>query len=157
MKEKKMTLYDYFMALTLLGILIVITMQVVWRYVFNNSLSWTEELGRYIYAWTIFIGSAIALHEETHIRVDMLYNFFRGVSKRVLDIALYLLLIACQGYLLYYGVQYVLATNGTYSTALHLPMNIAVNTTLPISCIIGIIVTSKKLFKTVSKKEGEVS
>lgn len=35
---------------------LLIFVQVVMRYVFNNSLSWSEELARYVFIWQIWLG-----------------------------------------------------------------------------------------------------
>ena len=35
---------------------LLVFVQVVMRYVFNNSLSWSEELARYTFIWLIYIG-----------------------------------------------------------------------------------------------------
>ena len=34
----------------------IIVLQVFFRYVLNNSLAWSEELARYLFIWTIYIG-----------------------------------------------------------------------------------------------------
>lgn len=54
----------------LLAMMIVfVTMQVINRYVFQFSIPWTEELTRTSYILLIFIGSALATYQNTHIRV----------------------------------------------------------------------------------------
>lgn len=38
--------------------LLVGAMQVIWRYVLQQSLSWSEELMRYLYVWATMLGAA---------------------------------------------------------------------------------------------------
>ncbi len=50
--------------LLLAGIVILITVQVVMRYVFQNALSWSEELTLWTFIWFIWIGIAYAFKEK---------------------------------------------------------------------------------------------
>lgn len=45
---------------------------VVWRYVFNSSLVWSEELTRYLFIWFVFLSASYAVTTKSHIRVDAL-------------------------------------------------------------------------------------
>ena len=42
---------------------------VFFRYVLNNSLSWTEELARYLMVWFALLGMGLALKENEHVSV----------------------------------------------------------------------------------------
>lgn len=52
------------------------------RTVFHNSLSWSEELSRYIFIWQIWLGASIALKEDEHINVTLIYNFVKKKEHR---------------------------------------------------------------------------
>jgi TRAP-type C4-dicarboxylate transport system permease small subunit len=145
LEKKKLHLSDKLLAGLLIMIIVAITCQITWRYVFNNSLSWTEEISKYLYAWLIFIGAASAIRMDSHIKVDILSAKLKGKAKKLLSAVHYILLIFVQSYLLYYGIDFVIKTKGSYSTALALPMNIVVNTSLPIACLIGIIISISKM------------
>jgi len=58
-------------SLFLAATVIVTTMQVVLRYGFNNPQTWAEEVSRYLLAWIILLGAAIAVARKSHIRVDI--------------------------------------------------------------------------------------
>ncbi|BBD09163.1 TRAP transporter small permease [Desulfovibrio ferrophilus] len=49
---------------------LLIFAQVVCRYVFQDPLSWSEELARYIFIWLTFCGASVAFYENTHIKVS---------------------------------------------------------------------------------------
>ena len=63
-----------------LNVLLVFT-QVIMRTVFRNSLTWSEELSRYIFIWQIWLGASIALKYNEHIRVTLIFSFLK--NKRV--------------------------------------------------------------------------
>ena len=120
---------------------LLIFVQVVMRYVFNNSLSWSEELARYVFIWQIWLGTSVSMKGNDHIRMDML----------VLAIVANVILLLFCVFLVKYGFDLVMSmkARGNSSTALKIPMWI-VYASLPFSQlvvglrIIGQIVTSVK-------------
>ena len=50
---------------------ILIFTQVVCRYVMHNSLTWSEELGRYLFVWITFVGLPVALKAGAHVAIDL--------------------------------------------------------------------------------------
>lgn len=64
---------------------LLIFMQVVMRYVFNNSLSWSEELARYVFIWLIYLGISYGCKLRKHIKIDAaLYLFPKKVRPYVI-------------------------------------------------------------------------
>lgn len=51
---------------------VLIFLQVIMRYVFENSLVWSEELVRWVFIWTIWVGVAHAFRTGDHIRITIL-------------------------------------------------------------------------------------
>lgn len=70
-------LEEYLLIGSLVFSVLLIFFQVVMRTVFHNSLSWSEELSRYIFIWQIWLGASIALKEDEHINVTLIYNFVK--------------------------------------------------------------------------------
>ncbi len=57
----------------LAGLMVLdIGLQVFCRYVLNNSLFWSEELGRMLLVWLTFVGAAVAYKRKAHMGVDVL-------------------------------------------------------------------------------------
>lgn len=51
---------------------LLIFVQVVMRYIFESSLVWSEELVRWLFIWTIWVGVAYAFRTGDHIRITIL-------------------------------------------------------------------------------------
>ena len=67
----------------LLGTMIVVVfLQVFFRFVIQGSLPWSEELARYLMVWTVFIGASIWAKEGSHIGVEALVSAFPPRLKR---------------------------------------------------------------------------
>lgn len=54
------------------GMLLATAAQVVFRYVLEISVGWTEELARVLFVTSMFLGIAVATREHQHIVVDFL-------------------------------------------------------------------------------------
>ncbi|NOI26440.1 TRAP transporter small permease [Vibrio mediterranei] len=112
--------------LLLAGIVILITVQVVMRYVFQNALSWSEELTLWTFIWFIWIGIAYAFKERKHVKVTFFQDLLPAKAKRVLEILIdvaivaFLLTMAYQSYKLI-TLPYVLSQK---SVVLNLPIAI---------------------------------
>jgi len=80
-------------ALTAFAVMLVlVTLQVLFRYVLQVSVPWTEEAARWFYAWQIFLGSALAMRDRLHLQITVLLDRFSGRPKACLE-----LLIALTG------------------------------------------------------------
>ena len=50
----------------------LVLLAVVLRYVFNDPLTWGEELIVGLFTWMVFIGAAAAIRSHMHIRIDVI-------------------------------------------------------------------------------------
>lgn len=62
----------YFLVFALAVMVAVIFTQVVMRFVFNNSLSWSEEFARYLFVWFSWMGVSAGVKDNDHLKVDIL-------------------------------------------------------------------------------------
>ncbi len=58
-------------AALLLALVVVIGLQVFYRYVLNDSLAWTEEMARLILVWMTFLGAGLASFRGVHLKLDL--------------------------------------------------------------------------------------
>lgn len=62
--------------------LIVMSAQVIWRYVFNDPIYWSEELARYLFVWLTFLSAAMAFRDHRHMAIDLIQPFLSPVALR---------------------------------------------------------------------------
>ena len=77
---------EYLLVGSLAFNVVLVFFQVVMRYVFQNSLSWSEELARYIFLWQTWLGASYAVKEHRHLRVEMLADRFKGRARLVFEL-----------------------------------------------------------------------
>ncbi|KQI68378.1 C4-dicarboxylate ABC transporter [Loktanella sp. 3ANDIMAR09] len=62
----------------------LIAAQVVWRYILNDSIIWTEPASVMIMGWFIFLGAAVGIREGYHLSFDVLLYVLPLRAKLVL-------------------------------------------------------------------------
>lgn len=62
---------------------LLITLQVILRYVFNYSISWAEELTRFAIVWMSFIAIGMGVRKGGHICVETLMLVLSGKWKKL--------------------------------------------------------------------------
>lgn len=80
------------LALLLGGMAAMIFIQVVLRYIFAESLMWAEELIRWMFIWSIWVGIAYAFKTREHIRITGLADVLKGRRRALLEIVLQVLI-----------------------------------------------------------------
>jgi len=68
LKSSKFSKLEILGAILLFIMLVLVSVQVITRYIFNNPISWTEEMARFILVWITFIGAAISLKQNQHVK-----------------------------------------------------------------------------------------
>ena len=91
-------------ALLLFAIVVFNFLQVIFRYVVNSPLGWTEELMRYSIVWVTYLASVAALFRGEHMAVDALITIvpphLAAVLRRVVlaCIGLFCLILVWEGF-----------------------------------------------------------
>jgi len=71
----------------LMAVLVVDTaVQVLFRYVLNSPLYWTDELARYLFIWITFIGGAVAVERRAHLSLDFFYEKMPRTIKAIFKV-----------------------------------------------------------------------
>jgi len=76
---------DGFVTFAHAAISLLVLTAVVLRYVFNDPLTWGEELIVGLLTWMIFIGAAAAVRSHMHIRIDVMAALYRHPKMRWLN------------------------------------------------------------------------
>ena len=69
--------------LFMLALLVLLSVQVVSRYLLSNPLVWTEEISRFIFVWLVMIGAAYVSSVQQHLALTIVTDHLKD---RVFDI-----------------------------------------------------------------------
>ncbi len=107
----------------LIGMLAIVTLNVILRYFFSYSITWSEEASRYLMVWVTFLLFPYAHAKGSLVAVDFLVARFRysriGVIHAIFLelLCLIVLVIACEQ-----AYNFVVRSMATVTLALRLPM-----------------------------------
>lgn len=146
-------LEETLMGISLWAIVLVMGLQVIMRYVFKQSISWSEEMSRYFFIWFTFLGISYAVHNNSHIRLDIIEQFI-PVLKKPLEIIGDTFFILFCGYMIIPGTSAVnfLKKSNQLSPAMQFPMYI-VYTALLVGLLLTIIRLIQKYYLKFREKQ----
>lgn len=131
----------------LVAVFFVMTLSVVWqvlsRYMFSISASWTEELARFCLMWLAVLGAAYITGKRQHIEIDYFFDMFSPKNKRKLDYFIEILILMFAVIVLIIGGAYLMYMTfylEQKSPALQVPLGF-VYAILPLSGILMVVYT----------------
>jgi len=115
---------DALLVTVLSASVLIIFWQVIRRYVFNSSLSWSEEIARFMFIWISWLGISLGQGKGQHISVTLLTDRLKGRLQNAVLVFSDLITFAISLVVLWYGYVVMVQTmhQGTSSAALNIPM-----------------------------------
>lgn len=90
MKKKILHILNYFeayiAALAFGVMLILLTVQVISRYCFGHSITWTEELATVLYVVMIYCAISASVTKRKHLKIELIYELVPFKAKKVIMI-----------------------------------------------------------------------
>ncbi len=78
---------QYGSAVLMLAVTVVMSVQIISRYIFNSPIDWTEEVCRILFIAMIFVGAVSA----DHIRIDVIPNIIKHKFQKIIDLVILIL------------------------------------------------------------------
>lgn len=86
----------HFVGIVFFLVITVTCIQVICRYVFNNSLVWSEELVRFMVVWMCLVGSAVSNFDDDHMTINIITEKFpRPVQFVMYTVRQLLIIVFC--------------------------------------------------------------
>ena len=133
---------------------VVVLLQVIFRYVLNFPLFWTEEFARYCLVWSSLLGSAVAVKRGQHIAVTIFMERFPPALRRGLTIIALISVAVILTIILWGGIQLVAITRAQISPALRVSMSIPY-LAVPVGAALMLLHTIVFIFETISPKAAD--
>ena len=71
----------------LIVLIVLVFSSVFFRYIFNMSYIIVQEIIMYLHALIFMFGISYALKENSHVKIDVIYNRFNKRTQRVISVA----------------------------------------------------------------------
>lgn len=108
--------------IAMVGMVISVFCQVLFRYVLQLPLFWTEEAARFLMVFAVFVGCSMGIRRDSHLGFTFLRDHCPKPIQLVMKIIANLGVLALNIYIIAYGMQVVLRNTYQISPALQLPM-----------------------------------
>ena len=117
-------LEEVIMIALLICMVIIMGIQVGARYIFNQSLSWSEELTQYMFIWATFLSVSYCVKKRISIKIEQFINILPEKGKTILRLFRHSLVFVFCIVMLPYCVTYVQQAIDSQATssALGIPM-----------------------------------
>lgn len=147
---------EIIMGIFLIGMSLILLLQILMRMT-GNSLTWAEEIARYMYVWSVFLSVACTLRSGNVLKVDLIHQMLPAGVRKGLEIVLDVINVALFAYLTYHAfflVQGVQISNQK-SPALEIPMY-WVYWIIPIGFGLACLRSVQRVFFDITGKKADV-
>ena len=102
------------------SIVLITIASVFYRYVLNAPLSWTEQVSRILFVWSVFAGAAVLYRHVLHIAIDMFVVMLPRPLQKALAAINHALMLFVSVMMLIFGWQVTEGTLGQTFGALEI-------------------------------------
>lgn len=115
---------EIFCVLGFAALFSLFVLQVFYRYVLNDPLSWSQEVAGILYVWIVCVGAATIVKERDHVSFDLFYEAVKPNVRRVFALLGTGLILVVLVSVLYGNYDYIEFTARQKSPTLRLPMTV---------------------------------
>lgn len=88
-------------------VLILLSAQVIGRYVLGWSFAWIEEVSRFAFVWAVYFGFVVAAEKDRHIRVSVQIAMLPALGQKIALTFADLIWLGFNGIVVWFGVIYI--------------------------------------------------
>jgi len=148
--KNKLQPLEIILCILLSAIVIITFTQVLFRYVFQFSLAWTEELARFVFLWLASLSIAYAFKMRSHFSLTFLMDKIKDKQKTKLYIIVNSLMLLFLIVFVWQAVEYNLSVIDQIGPSTGLSMSIPYS-----SSIVGGLLMIYYVVKDFLKKIGK--
>ncbi len=109
-------------ACLIISMVAIMILEVIMRYIFNNSIIWVQEFVILLFIWITMLGASAASMSKGHITITTFSQFISGKWKNILEILISLIIFGVLIYLLLTLPASIIIQNKTATSSM--PINI---------------------------------
>jgi TRAP-type C4-dicarboxylate transport system permease small subunit len=129
--------------------------QILFRYVFNIPLGWSEEMARFAFVWVSFIGASALMQVREHINVTVFTDLFPPRLRAAATLLANLCALLCVYFFLVGGIDLTRNEWGQLAPAMQIPMG-WVYIVIPISAALMALWIAVQTIETALEAFGRV-
>ncbi|AYD03693.1 TRAP transporter small permease [Neorhizobium sp. NCHU2750] len=131
-------LNKFVLGVLMLIMTVLVFANVVLRYVVGDSLSWVEEVTRYMMIWAAYLGAGLALRNGSHVAVELVQDALPTPAMHAVRFCVAVAILVFLGFVSWYGFAYSSVTMMQSSAVLNLPLGM-VYLAVPVGCVLSML------------------
>ena len=132
------TVNEWLVLLLLAAMWAIVFANVSLRYLSNFSITWAEEVARYLMIWMTFLGAGLSLRIGGHVAITNLHDFLGIRLQRALRALIGLLLICFFVAMMWIGYEYMMRMGRQLTPATRIPFSY-IYAAMPIGFVLMIV------------------
>lgn len=155
--EKKIHSLLLFVVFITSSIMVIgVITQVILRSYFDVSLTWMEELSRYMFIWSAFIGATIASRDKLHPTMDLILKKIPEKIRKYIHLFIKLSILFLLCFITYAGIKLVFSPSVLNQESVHLrvPMYVMYSV-VPISSFLMLVYEIVGFKELITKTKSE--
>ena len=140
---------NWFLAVLMLAMVVIIAAQVWFRFVMNDPLAWSEEAGRYLFVWISFVGAAAGVRYQVHLGIDLPPLLFSEKTCRVVVVLVNLVIQVFLAVIAFWGFKILGVIKFQVSPSMQISM-LYPYLAVPVGCILMLINSLRITVATIS-------
>lgn len=119
-------LEEVLLLIMLCAMVIIMGIQITARYALSSSLSWSEEITRFLFIASGFLSASFCIKKSASVKIDQLVGMLPGKGVHIFRLISYIVQLVFFSYLIPFAWQYMMSgvKSGQLSPACGIPMYI---------------------------------
>lgn len=146
--DRIISVIEVLLMILLAAAILIVGTQIVFRYIFHNPLSWSEQGARCIFIWLTMLSVPCIFRRRGMIAFDLIINHLPRKAKILMEILVQFIILFFAGYYLTVSVQQCIVTGSRVMAGVEIPQNL-IYISQPISMSLLILVMVEQFIDSV--------
>jgi len=147
-------LKEYFALVLVMGSFLILISEVVFRYLLESSLEWTDEISRILLVWMTFAGMGFVIRDKKEIVCEAFGQKLPKRVQRYWSLGVDILVATFTLFLFTYGIRMTLFSWDIKTESMEFPFSYFY-VSIPVGCLPILYFLGKRIKGNVSRKEGK--
>ncbi|WP_407937682.1 TRAP transporter small permease [Neomoorella mulderi] len=130
-------------------ITVLISINVVTRYIWHFSITWNEEITRFMFIWSVLFGTSLGIKRRNHFNLNIVSNL---ISIKYLDLFVSICILLFSLVMIIEGFKLATRTFTQLSPSLSIPMGY-IYLAIPLTGLFNVIFTINNMLRPLSHQE----
>ena len=121
----------------------------------NHPIAWGLDVALMLFTWSTFLGADIAFRNKALVKVDMFVKILPAGPQKIIDICVYLLILAAIIFLIFFGTRLAIVSRARVFPGATWLSYSWVTASVPVSMTLMLISALKQIYENYFSRSGK--